>query len=85
MQEAINWFEELFYSVEIWGYFGPLAFVIFSAFLAKKDKNLGLAMYILMLFMVGTFYIQEITTYYIQVFILLFLGAAVCLPPQLDR
>ena len=83
--QDINILDELFYSVELWGYLGPLALVIIGGLLCKKDKNLGLAMYIIFLFMAGIFYLPLITTYYMQVFILIFLGAVTCLVPQLSR
>ena len=83
--QDLNILEELFYSTELWGYLGPLALVIVAWYLTKKDKNLGLAIYIVFLFMVGVFYLPSITTYYMQVFILLFLGGVVCLVPQLSR
>ena len=83
--QDINWFNELFYSVELWGWLGPLALVVIGGFLTNKDKNLGLGWYIILLMMAGTFYLTQITTYYMQVFILIFLGAVVCLGPQLNR
>ena len=84
MQE-INWFDELFYSTELWGYLGPLALVLIGAKLTHEDKNLGLLWYIVMMFMTAYFYLPSITTYYIQVFIMLFGGAVTCIVPQLSR
>ncbi len=85
MQDPINWFDELFYSLEMWGWFGPLTLVIIGGFLTRKDKNLGLGMYIIMLLMAGMFYLPNLTVYYMQFFILVFLGAIVCIVPQLNR
>ena len=45
MQE-INWFDELFLSTEMWGYFGPLALVILGWYLGTKDRMLSLIMFI---------------------------------------
>ena len=81
----INWFDELFYSTELWGYLGPLALVLVGAKLTKDDKNMGVLWYIVLLFMTAYFYLPDITTYYIQVFIMVFGGALTCIVPQLSR
>ena len=83
--QTINWFDELFYSTELWGYLGPLALVLIGAKLTKEDKNLGVLWYIVMLFMTLYFYLPSITTYPIQVFIMVFGGAITCIVPQLSR
>ncbi len=83
--QSINWFDELFYSVELWGYLGPLAMVLIGAKLTKEDKNIGAMWYIIMLFMTLYFYLPDITTYYIQVFIMILGGAITCIMPQLSR
>ena len=33
--DPINWFNELFYSEELWGYLGPLALVFIGAMLTE--------------------------------------------------
>ena len=41
MQE-INLFEELFLSLDMWGYFGPLALVVVGFFITQKAKEIGI-------------------------------------------
>ena len=42
----INWFEELFYSTELWGLLGPATLVTITYLATKKDKGLGLIWYL---------------------------------------
>lgn len=44
--QDINWFDELFLSLELWGYFGVLGLVIIGYLLIQKDKALGIFMII---------------------------------------
>lgn len=80
-----NVFEELFYSLEIWGVLGALAMVIVAWYITKKDRHLGVAVYIVMLFMTLYFYLPEGNTYLLQVFIMVFGGALVCIVPQFNK
>ena len=83
--QDINWFDELFYSVELWGYLGPLALVFIGAVITEKNKSYGVMWYIILMFMTLYFYLPDITTYYIQVFIMLLGGALTCIVPQMSR
>ena len=42
MMQEINIFEELFLSLEMWGYFGPLALVVLGFLITKREKSLGI-------------------------------------------
>ena len=46
-QEAINILEELFYSVELWGLFGPALLVTITYFATKEDHGVGLIWYLI--------------------------------------
>ena len=81
MQDPINWFYELFYSVEIWGFLGPAAVVMIGWAIAKKDKQLGMFWFILELIMIGTFYAPRLPVegaYLYHMLILLIGGFLTC-------
>jgi len=42
MMQDINWFEELFLSLDMWGIFGPLALVVIGFFITQREKGLGI-------------------------------------------
>jgi hypothetical protein len=76
---AINWFEELFLSTEMWGYFGPLALIVIGYLLTKKDKNLGIFFIIVDSLLIAQYLALVAVTpnYWWQVFILI-LGVIQC-------
>ena len=84
MNEALDLFNELFYSTEIWGFTGVIGLVLFGYWLTKQDKNLGLGYFVIILIM-SLSYLPLITTYYWHLGILLLGGMLVCLVPQLSR
>ena len=45
--QDINLFEELFYSVEIWGLLGPAVLITITYLATKKDHGLGLIWYLI--------------------------------------
>lgn len=78
MQE-INIFEELFLSLEIWGYFGVLSLVVIGYLLIQKEKGLGIFM-IIVDSLVASRYLElvaETPDYWWHIFILI-LGIVVC-------
>ena len=79
-----NWFEELFYSKEMWGYLGPFLLIFIGYKVTKEDKNLGLLWFIVMIFM-SFYYMQHITDYSIHFFITIFGGVITCVVPQFKR
>jgi len=85
MNHAIDLFTELFFANNPWGYLGALGLVFIGGKITQENKNLGVMWYIVMLFMTAYFYLPNITTYYIQVFIMLLGGALTCIVPQFSR
>lgn len=82
----VNYLSELFYSQEVWGYIGPLAFVSLGYFVAKKNKFLGLLWYLVCL-VIGFSYLglTDTTPNFIwNAIIIIFGGGAACIIPVLD-
>lgn len=78
MQE-INWFSELFLSIEMWGYFGPLALVVIGVILTKKNKELGIFMIIVDSLIIAQYLaLVDITPAYWWHVIILLLGVVQC-------
>ena len=85
MQE-INIFNELFLSTELWGYFGPLALVVLGFMLVKKDKTLGLVMFIVDSLVISHYLgLVEATPNYWWHIIILLIGAISCTIQMIDR
>jgi hypothetical protein len=87
MMQGINWFEEVFLSTEIWGYFGPFALVIIGYYIAKEDSNLGILWFVLECLVVAQ-YLDLVTatpSYWWSIFLLLLGGIFTCVFPLLDR
>lgn len=78
MQE-INWFNELFLSTELWGYFGVLGLVIIGYILVKKDPPLGIFMIIVDSLLIAQYLtlVEGEANYWWQIFILI-LGVILC-------
>jgi hypothetical protein len=79
--------EQWFYSVEVWGYLGPLALVIVGYLLTKSNKNLGIAWFVF-LALVTTQYLGLMAAeprYLWHVLFLIGGGFLGCVLPQLDR
>ena len=85
MQE-INIFNELFLSTELWGYFGPLGLVIIGLLLIKKDKSLGIFMFIVDCLVISHYLslVDATPAYWWHIFILL-LGVIQCSIQLIDR
>ena len=79
-----NWFEEIFYSKEVWGYLGPLLLVYVGYRITKEDKNLGLLWFIVMIFM-SLYYMEHIVDYSVHFFVMIFGGIITCVVPQFKR
>ena len=85
MQE-INIFNELFLSTELWGYFGPLALVVLGFMLVKKDKTLGLVMFIVDSLVISHYLtLVDATPGYWWNIIILLIGAISCTIQMIDR
>ena len=86
MQGAYDLFYELFLSLEISGYFGPLVLVVIGFFITKKEKSLGIFMIIIYSLIIATYLsmIEVTPSYWWQVIILL-LGVFQCTIVLIDR
>ena len=83
---TINWFSELFLSTEIWGYFGPLGLVVIGYLLTKKDKSLGIFMFIVDCLVIAHYLsLLDATPDYWWHIIILLLGVISCIIQMVDR
>lgn len=77
----INWFNEIFLSLEMWGYLGPFALVFVGYYLSKKDRFLTILWFVVeLLFVAG--YLDLVgaeANYWWHVFILLLGGLFTCI------
>lgn len=82
-----NVFFNLFLSLQLWGYFGPLALVIVGYVLARKDKFLGVLWFIVECLFIGQYFAQVDATpqYWWHIFILLLGGLLTCVFPLWDH
>ncbi len=42
----VNYLQELFYSLEVWGYLGPVALVAITYYASRRDRILGIMMFL---------------------------------------
>ena len=84
--QDINWFDELFYSLEIWGYFGVLALVIIGYLVIKKDKPLGIFFIIVDSLVIWHYLdlVEATPEYWWHIFILIF-GVISCVAQMTNR
>ena len=87
MQSAYDLFYELFLSVGMFGYFGPIGVVLIGYIVAKNDTNLGIVWFLVeCLFLAHYLSLVDATPdYWWQVFILLIGGISTCVFPAIDR
>jgi len=80
-------FYELFLSLELWGYFGPLGLVLIGYVLAKKDVFLCIVWFVVECLFVAQYFmlIDATPSYWWHIFILLFGGLMTCVYPLVDR
>ena len=86
MQGAYDLFYELFLSLEISGYLGPLALVVIGSMIMKKDKALGIFMFIVDCLVISHYLglVEATPNYWWQIIILL-LGVVLCVFQMIDR
>jgi hypothetical protein len=86
MQGADELFYELFLSTEISGYLGPLALVIIGSMIMKKDKALGIFVFIVECLVMAQYLalVDATPNYWWQIIILL-LGVILCTIQMIDR
>ena len=84
--QDINWFDELFLSTELWGYFGPVAIVIIGYLLVQKDKPLGIFMIIVDSLVISHYLglVEATPDYWWHIFILI-LGVIQCAFQMMNR
>ena len=86
IMQDINWFDELFLSTEMWGYFGPLALVIIGVILTQKNKELGIIFIIVDSLIIAQYLaLIEATPEYWWHVIILLLGVVQCAIVLIDR
>lgn len=87
MQGAYDVFYDLFLSIGITGYLGPLALVIIGYVVMNKDKFLGVLWFVVeCLFISHYLTLVSVTPdYWWQIIILLFGGMMTCVYPLWDR
>ena len=84
--QDINWFDELFLSTEMWGYFGPLALVVIGWLLTKKEKPLGIFMIIVDSLVIAQYLaLVAVTPDYWWHIIILLLGVIQCVFRTVSR
>ena len=80
--QDINWFSEIFLSTEIWGWFGPLAIVVFSFMVLtnRKLKPLGILFIIVEFLTISVYFdLVEATPWYWWNIVILLLGIIICI------
>lgn len=85
--EGINIFYEIFYSLQPWGYLGPMGLVIIGYFVSKKERNLGILWFVMeCLIMAHYLSFVNVEPNYWWHFLILFLGGlSTCVFPLWDR
>ena len=79
--------EEVFLSLQIWGYFGPLALVIIGYAIARKNMLLGVLWFIVECLFIGHYLdlVSATPQYWWHIYILLLGGLFTCVFPLWDR
>jgi len=82
-----GFFYDLFLSLDMWGYLGPLGLVIVGYFIAKKDPKIGILYFVVeCLFVAQYLALVAVTPGYIWHAIIILLGGVfTCLGPLIDR
>lgn len=82
-----NIFYELFLSLQLWGYFGPLALVIIGYVIAKKERILAVLWFVIECLFIAQYLdlVSATPDYWWHIMILLLGGLFTCVYPLLDR
>jgi len=85
--QDINWFNEIFLSLEMWGYLGPICLVIIGYYLAEKSVTLGVLWFIVECLFVANYLdlVEATPDYWWHIIILLLGGLFTCIFPLIDR
>lgn len=74
----INFFEELFLSTNMWGYFGVLALIVIGYFVTMKEKGLGIFFIIVDSLLIANYLSLANYEVYMWQVIILLLGVLQC-------
>lgn len=87
LMQEIHWLEELFFSTDMWGLFGPMALIVAGFYLSKKNIALGMLMFFIDCVAVSQYatMLEETPSYYLQVFILIIGGLLTLIYPKFSR
>lgn len=80
--QDINWFNELFLSTDIWGWFGPIGILVISFLILtnRKLKPLGFVFILLQLLIISQYVLLvAVTPWYWWNIIILVLGMLLCI------
>ena len=85
--QDINWFSEIFLSLEMWGYLGPIGLVIIGYVLSKNSTILGVFWFLVeCLFAAHYFELVDATPqYWWHIIIILLGGLFTCIFPLIGR
>ena len=82
----LNIFSEIFLSSNMWGYLGPIALVVIGFLLTKKEKSLGIFMFIVDCLVISQYLsLVDATPGYWWHIIILLLGVIQCIIQMIDR
>lgn len=83
----LSFFSEVFLSIRMWGYIGPLAVVICGYAVAKKSQILGVFYFIFECLIVSHYLelVEAIPEYWWHIIIVLLGGLFTCVYPMFDR
>jgi len=78
---------QLFFSVDMWGYLGPLAIVVAGYVCAKKDKGLGLIAFVVQCLFIAQYLVLVAATpeYWWHIIIILVGGILACIVPLMEK
>ena len=87
VMQDINWFSEIFLSLEMWGYLGPFALVIIGVILADRDKFLGVFWFIIECLFASRYLelIEATPDYWWHILIIIMGGLMTCILPLFTK
>jgi hypothetical protein len=85
--QDINWLSEIFLSLEMWGYLGPMALVVIGYYLSKTNVTLGVLWFIVECLFVSRYFelVEATPDYWWHIILLLLGGLFTCIYPLIDR
>jgi hypothetical protein len=85
--QDINWLSEIFLSLEMWGYLGPMALVVIGYYLSKTNVTLGVLWFIVECLFVSRYFelVEATPDYWWHIILLLLGGLFTCIYPLIDQ